>query len=58
VPRSWRCRGFLEGVRVNDEELREYVRASRAEQGLPPTIEDPVALAKIAALLWPPNYQR
>jgi hypothetical protein len=38
---------------MNDEELREYVRASRAAQGLPPKIEDPVALAKIAAILFP-----
>jgi hypothetical protein len=29
----------------------EYVTASRAAQGLPPRIEDPAVLARIAAVL-------
>jgi hypothetical protein len=29
----------------------EYVTASRAAQGLPPTITDPATLAKVAAIL-------
>jgi hypothetical protein len=29
----------------------DYVRVSREAQGLPPTIEDPAALDRIAALL-------
>jgi hypothetical protein len=30
--------------------IREFVARTRAEQGLPPTIEDPTALDKIAAV--------
>lgn len=32
------------------EQIREQTRRERAEQGLPPTVEDPVVLAKIARL--------
>jgi hypothetical protein len=31
--------------------MAEYVRRSRAEQGLPPTISDPETLERVAALL-------
>lgn len=34
-----------------DTAIRELVRRSRAAQGLPPTITDPVALAKLAAIV-------
>lgn len=30
---------------------REYARRSRVEQGLPPVLEDPEAVARVAALL-------
>jgi hypothetical protein len=30
--------------------LREFVTQTRAEQGLPPTIEDPTALDRIATM--------
>ncbi len=30
--------------------IREFVTQTRAEQGLPPTIEDPTALDRIAAV--------
>lgn len=33
------------------DELRATVAASRAAQGLPPTVEDPLALGTVAALL-------
>lgn len=38
-------------------ELRAYVAASRAEQGLPPTIQDPAALERIAAVFRLVNPQ-
>ncbi|MGH3933562.1 MAG: hypothetical protein ACRDS1_01025 [Pseudonocardiaceae bacterium] len=31
-------------------ELRAYVAASRAAQGLPPTVEDPAILERVAAV--------
>jgi hypothetical protein len=37
------------------EAIRAQVRAGRIAQGLPPTIEDPVLLAQIAALLLEPD---
>ena len=33
------------------DEVRQIVRASRAAQGLPATIEDPTIVAKVAALI-------
>lgn len=33
------------------ERIRAWVARSRAEQGLPSTVQDPVVLAKVAALL-------
>lgn len=38
---------------MDDEtfDITEWVTASRAAQGLPPKIEDPSILAKVAALL-------
>jgi hypothetical protein len=35
---------------VQRDAIREFVARTRAEQGLPPTIEDPTALDKIAAV--------
>lgn len=35
----------------SDFDISEWVAASRAEQGLPPKIEDPAALARVLALL-------
>lgn len=35
------------------EAAREYVRRSRAEQGLPATVEDAVAIDRIVALIRP-----
>jgi hypothetical protein len=32
-------------------ELRAYVAASRARQGLPPTVQDPATLERVAALM-------
>ena len=32
------------------ERLREFVARTRAEQGLPPTVEDPATLDQIAAV--------
>ena len=32
------------------ERLREFVARTRAEQGLPPTVEDPTTLDRIAAV--------
>jgi hypothetical protein len=32
---------------------REWVRRTRAEQGLPPKVEDPAALAAVAVLVLP-----
>jgi hypothetical protein len=34
---------------VSPEEMREWVAASRAQQGLPPTIQDPGILERCAA---------
>jgi hypothetical protein len=34
-------------------DLREFVTASRARQGLPPRVEDPATLRRLAALLGP-----
>ncbi len=34
--------------------IEEFVTRSRAAQELPPTIEDPVVLGRLAALLRPP----
>lgn len=40
------------GVKPFDRErVRAWVARTRAEQGLPPTIEDPVVIARIVALL-------
>jgi len=36
---------------MTDDELTEYVRQSRAAQGLPPTIEDEDALDSFAAMV-------
>lgn len=36
-------------------ELRAQVIESRRQQGLPPTIEDPVFLSRIAAILLDPE---
>lgn len=33
------------------EQMREWVTRTRAEQGLPPRVEDPAALNRIAELL-------
>lgn len=35
----------------SQEELRAYVAASRAQQGLPAVVEDPAALERAAAVL-------
>lgn len=35
---------------VERDAIREFVARTRVEQGLPPTIEDPTALDKIAAM--------
>ncbi len=40
-------------VELDPEWVAETVRRTRAEQGLPPTVEDAVALAVAAALLRP-----
>lgn len=37
--------------RFDQAAMAEYVRRSRAEQGLPPTISDPETLERVAALL-------
>lgn len=37
---------------MTDDELIAWVRESRVAQGLPPQIEDPVFLAKVAYLLF------
>lgn len=31
----------------------EWAEQTREEQGLPPRVEDPTVLARIAALVWP-----
>lgn len=36
---------------MTDAELAEWVRASCAAQGLPPTVEDPAVLARVAAII-------
>lgn len=36
---------------MNADEMRKWVAASRAKQGLPPTVEDPDALRKLAHVL-------
>jgi hypothetical protein len=36
--------------------VRAWVERTRAEQGLPPTLEDPVVIARLVALL-PQAYQ-
>jgi hypothetical protein len=36
---------------VTPDELRAKVAASRASQGLPPTIQDPATLERVAAVL-------
>jgi len=36
---------------LDRKQLAEKVRRERREQGLPPTVEDPSALRRIAALL-------
>ena len=36
------------------EDIRERVKKSRAAQGLPPTIEDPAMLARVAAMMSTP----
>jgi len=36
---------------VTDDELRAYVRKSRADQGLPPVIQDEDALNSFAAMI-------
>ena len=33
------------------DEVGELLRSSRARQGLPPTVEDPVAIGRLAKLL-------
>ncbi|WP_326828740.1 hypothetical protein OIE13_22810 [Streptosporangium sp. NBC_01810] len=38
---------------VDREWVAEWVRRTRAEQGLPPVVEDPSVLATIAALVRP-----
>ena len=39
------------GWQPSQEQLRAYVNASRASQGLPPTVQDPAALERAAAVL-------
>ncbi len=41
------------GIALDPEWVAEKVRRTRAEQGLPETVQDPVALATAAALLRP-----
>ncbi len=36
---------------MTPDEVRRLVAESRARQGLPPTVEDPAAVARIARLL-------
>lgn len=36
---------------MTDDELSDYVAASRAKQGLPPKVTDPVTIQRIAALI-------
>ena len=38
---------------MTPDEAAEWVRESRAAQGLPPTVEDPAALDRMAALVVP-----
>src|SRR3979409_393956 len=40
----------MSSQQVQRDAIREFVARTRAEQGLPPTIEDPTALDKIAAV--------
>ena len=39
------------------EKVREIVRRSRAEQGLSPTIKDPIVLNRVAAIFRLPDSQ-
>lgn len=43
----------MAAYQVDREWVSAWVKRTRAEQGLPPTIEDPAALATIAALVRP-----
>lgn len=43
----------MSGRRWTDEDAAQAAADSRREQGLPPTVEDPVALKRVAALLQP-----
>ncbi|MFF3443568.1 hypothetical protein [Streptosporangium sp. NPDC002721] len=43
----------MAAYQVDREWVAAWVRRTRAEQGLPPVIEDPTALATIAALVRP-----
>lgn len=35
---------------MDDDAIREWVVKTRAKQGLPPTVQDPVVLERIAAI--------
>ena len=43
----------MSGFQVDPEWLEGWLARTRTEQGLPPMVEDPVALATIAALVLP-----
>jgi hypothetical protein len=43
----------MAGYEVDREWVREWVRRTRAEQGLPPKVEDPATLAAAAVLILP-----
>jgi hypothetical protein len=43
----------MAGFQVDPEWLDAWLARTRAEQGLPPVVEDPVALATVAALVLP-----
>ena len=43
----------IEDFITTDRSLREHVAATRVSVGLPETVEDPIVLARIAALLKP-----
>lgn len=38
---------------MSDDEIRSFLAASRAKQGLPPVVKDPATIARIVALLKP-----
>lgn len=47
-----------EGPVLTDEQLDAAIARTRTDRGLPATIEDHAALARIAALMYPENVDR